>query len=551
MMGKGQAAAQPLFSAGPPPSENSQPARVSPSLETWAEPPPEPNVFTPISVEDRLRNISRRSVHLPSSLPPMQPGQRYSYGSIVAQETEDVRQYQQDYWSQLQNQPYPAAEPQEMFAPVQPAIPEDRWEAAALLPIPPRTIWDEDFPLQPLQEEPPEDWPSRPWEQEERTVEGWLPEGWLPEDMVYAPNEEQHHVPEQESPPPRLSDRLRKAFALSPNPEPSKARLFRTAAVGLMFLLLVFCLLQVGRMVLSMLQNDREMKAVRENYYAQAGVELARDAARVELLPYGVTFAPTATPQPMDTALAVFQGNPEGLSAVENAPEHPALTPSRRTKATEYPDNPLRNIREAFLGLRAENPDIVGRLTIDGLVDETVVMRNNTYYLTHNANGSFSETGAVFVDEACSLKNPPENLLLRGQGTVTGKLLEPLWNYRSQNVDFVRQHAFLRMETLYEAGEYVLFAVIVTDSGAGSSGSFNYAGYPSFPSDEEMDSYVSAAKALSLYEIPVEVQSTDRLLTLSTVGDPRGETLVLMARKLRQGETATSHLLTLQSLRAR
>ena len=92
---------------------------------------------------------------------------------------------------------------------------------------------------------------------------------------------------------------------------------------------------------------------------------------------------------------------------------------------------------------------------------------------------------------------------------------------------------------------------IVTDSGAGSSGSFNYAGYPSFPSDEEMDSYVSAAKALSLYEIPVEVQSTDRLLTLSTVGDPRGETLVLMARKLRQGETATSHLLTLQSLRAR
>ena len=103
---------------------------------------------------------------------------------------------------------------------------------------------------------------------------------------------------------------------------------------------------------------------------------------------------------------------------------------------------------------------------------------------------------------------------------------------------------------MYEEGEYVVFAVIVTSNQAASPQYFNYAGYPSFPSDEQMESYVAAAKQRSLYEIPVEVGAADRLLTLSTLGAPDGATLVLMARGSGR-ESAASSLRALGSIRVK
>ena len=92
---------------------------------------------------------------------------------------------------------------------------------------------------------------------------------------------------------------------------------------------------------------------------------------------------------------------------------------------------------ESLLPLIDENSDVVGQLTIPGVLEEVVVQRNNTYYLTHNYRGSSSDAGAVFVDESCSLRSPPENLLLRGQGTIEGKVFAPLWQYATAGRDFV------------------------------------------------------------------------------------------------------------------
>ena len=97
------------------------------------------------------------------------------------------------------------------------------------------------------------------------------------------------------------------------------------------------------------------------------------------------------------------------------------------------------------------------------------------------------------------------------------------------------------MDTLYEDGLYVVFAVVNASSNPQSPQYFNYAGYPAFQSDWQMGNYVAQAKQLSLYEIPVDVQPSDRLLTLAAIGDGvEKESLVILTRKLRQGETAQS-----------
>lgn len=351
----------------------------------------------------------------------------------------------------------------------------------------------------------------------------------------------------------RAKEGAAKAFANEHLEKGPKFSFGKVVAVCAITVMLVFCVIQMGKIVLDLLQNEEEMKAVREEYYAKSGTELLMDASRVELLPPGVTFTPTATPPPTDGTAQV--GNPaegEVVNAVaQEGSGGPVAALNQRTKADSYAENPMGNIREEFMSLRANNMDIVGHLVIDGVADEIVVQRNNTYYLTHNARGSFSASGAVFMDEACSIKSPPENVLLRGQSAAANNPFQSLRGYVDGGTEYVRQHALVQFDTLYEEAQYVVFAVVMASSDPQSPQYFNYAGYPSFLSDKQMESYVNAAKQQSLYEIPVEVLPSDRLLTLSTIGDGTTKgSLVIMSRKLRAGETAQNFSKALGAIRA-
>lgn len=310
---------------------------------------------------------------------------------------------------------------------------------------------------------------------------------------------------------------------------------------------LLFCAIEGYKMVRSLVASERENTDYLAEYYALSGANATQGANSVELLPPGVTYTPTATPVPVHTATPkpLIDQNDPLIGVVDsggNATFQAALptnTPITRTRQTAYPGNPLLSVSEAFRELRTENPDVVGRITIDGLLDEVIVQRNNTFYLNHNARGLLSDVGAVFVDESCVLSAPPENLLLRAQATVDGKLFAPLRQYAS-GASFLTSHGIVTLETIYETAQYVVFAVIRADGVANSSKYFNYAGYPSFPSDAQMEAYVQGAKAASIYNISVGVRASDRLLTLATVPEG-GDTvsLVLLCRMLREGETAT------------
>ena len=307
-------------------------------------------------------------------------------------------------------------------------------------------------------------------------------------------------------------------------------RVERVLALIVAAAMLLFCGVVGSRVIGDLARNEREMKAVRDDYRERNGTELESGATRVELLPAGQTFTPTATPmptQPVQTPTptpvipireaAVQSLNKRDSSNVQQTPE-PSATPNPRTRLDAYPNNPLRNVMESLLPLCQENADVIGQLTIPGVLDEVVVQRNNTYYLTHSYRGVSSEAGAVFADESISLRVPPENLLLRGQSTVEGKTFAPLWQYATAGGSFMSSAASATLTTLYEQAQYTLFAVIVADSDPASSGYFNYGSHPTFATDADMLAYVESARAHSLYQFNVDVQAGDRLLTLATIG---------------------------------
>lgn len=295
----------------------------------------------------------------------------------------------------------------------------------------------------------------------------------------------------------------------------------RMALVLLLLCLALVCAVKGGDLISLLMNNDVEVKQAREDYKQSNGGDLYSDAQRVALLPAGQTYAPTQTPlatqaPQMPSPTPVFTFNEAAMNHQSNRSD--ASQPSR-TRLSVYPGNELHNMLPSVIALREENKEIVGRLVIEGVLDEVVTQRNNnTYYLTHNYRGANSEAGAVFVDKACTLSTPPENLLLRGQGAVEGKVFAPLWQYVTGGIEFASAHATVRLTSLYEEKDYMLLSVIRASNDPSSPDYFDFSNHPAFSTDEAFFQYVQAAQARSLYPVNLGVSAGDRLLTLATVG---------------------------------
>lgn len=308
----------------------------------------------------------------------------------------------------------------------------------------------------------------------------------------------------------------------------------RVAAIAAVAVMLLFCLIAGGKILMSLSANEREMAQVRQAYQEQQGQALEQAGVKVDLLPAGETFTPTSTPQVFAApkAEAVQSGN-GGETSADTVEEE-----TIRTRLRRYPDNPLCNVLDSMKEISTEYPDVLARLYIPGVLDEYVVQRNNTYYLTHNYRGSLSDGGAVFLDRDCFISTPPENLLLRGEGNVAGVSFAPLWQYESGGIGFAAGACFAQLTTLYEDARYVLFSVIVADSDPAKPGYFDYASHDTFDTDAQMMEYVQSAADRSLYGFSVSVEPSDRLMTLATVSSRgNGKCLVLLFRMVREGET--------------
>lgn len=307
----------------------------------------------------------------------------------------------------------------------------------------------------------------------------------------------------------------------------------RVAAIAAVAVMLLFCLIAGGKILMSLSANEREMAQVRQAYQEQQGQALEQAGVKVDLLPAGETFTPTSTPQVFAApkAEAVQSGN-GGETSADTVEEE-----TTRTRLRRYPDNPLCNVLDSMKEISTEYPDVLARLYIPGVLDEYVVQRNNTYYLTHNYRGSLSDGGAVFLDRDCFISTPPENLLLRGEGNVAGVSFAPLWQYESGGIGFAAGACFAQLTTLYEDARYVLFSVIVADSDPAKPGYFDYASHDTFDTDAQMMEYVQSAADRSLYGFSVSVEPSDRLMTLATVSSRgNGKCLVLLFRMVREGE---------------
>ncbi|MBP3381852.1 MAG: class B sortase, partial [Clostridia bacterium] len=170
---------------------------------------------------------------------------------------------------------------------------------------------------------------------------------------------------------------------------------------------------------------------------------------------------------------------------------------------------------------------------------------DNDTYLHRGFDGKYSRSGTLFFEQSNIIKEGVSNkvTIIYGHNMASGTMFAPL-NKVIGNVYRARSAATFNLDTLYDSGQYKVFAVVISDEGADAAHRFGYL-RTAFADDDDFMSYVDELRARSLFDYPVDVQPNDELVILSTctnksqvkVADGR---CAIIARRVRDGENTTT-----------
>lgn len=189
--------------------------------------------------------------------------------------------------------------------------------------------------------------------------------------------------------------------------------------------------------------------------------------------------------------------------------------------------------------LYALNRQLAGWLSIpnSGVDVQVVQSTNNSEYLKKDFYGNYSRYGCPFMDYRNDARFLNQNTIIYGHHMSDGLIFAELSKYKELN-GFL-ESPILKLDTLYETFYFKVYAVFITNSREQDDNGyiFNYT-VTDFASTENFEAYIKALDERKLYTTGVDINSADKLLTLSTCTyeftDAR---LVVVGRMLRMGET--------------
>ena len=193
-----------------------------------------------------------------------------------------------------------------------------------------------------------------------------------------------------------------------------------------------------------------------------------------------------------------------------------------------------------------KNNDFVGWITIDGtnVVYPVVQADDNEYYLTHNFDKEYESRGTIFMDYLSDPDLGYTNTVIHGHNWLDDTVFSELPQY--SDIDYYREHPVIEYNTRTQMHKWKIFAVFITTASADEDNGyvFNYV-YPDM-GGINFDGYMAEVDKRTIYYTGVDVNSSDKFLTLSTCTrevDTRNYRadcrIVILARMVRDGESAS------------
>ena len=209
----------------------------------------------------------------------------------------------------------------------------------------------------------------------------------------------------------------------------------------------------------------------------------------------------------------------------------------------------LPPMQESFAELYAQNPHVVGWLEMDPDIALPVVQWDNSFYMDHDFDGNESVAGTLFVDSRNTLWPQDDHILIYGHNMKDGSMFGSLNNYR--NVGFLRNTVCIQFNTIYGDAQYVPFALFDASMTKDDPNYFKLIRL-NFSEEQPFDAFLEDVQSRSLFNIPVDVNEDDQLLSLVTCSYSMDNgRFIIMCRKLREDETPEQMEALLQQAKSR
>ena len=211
-------------------------------------------------------------------------------------------------------------------------------------------------------------------------------------------------------------------------------------------------------------------------------------------------------------------------------PEVPSTTRTEETQASETTFPATEPIIETTVPVEtepvilpelaeiyADNPDLVGWITIEGTVLDYPVMHtpeNGEKYLYKNINGNFDVNGLPFIEDGCSMDPESDNIIIYGHNMNSGKMFASLMKYAKK--DYWEEHPTIRFSTLYEEREYKIIAAFYDRVYYKYEDCFKFYQFIDAKDEAHFEEAISYFKENAEYDTGVTAEYGDRLITLVT-----------------------------------
>ena len=182
-----------------------------------------------------------------------------------------------------------------------------------------------------------------------------------------------------------------------------------------------------------------------------------------------------------------------------------------------------------FNELLAKNSDTVGWIQVKGTnINYPIVQTtDNSYYLNHAFDKTSNDAGWVFMDYRNDAVNFNQNTILYAHSRLTGSMFGSLKNILESSWYTNKNNHIIRLSTPTENTMWQVFSVYTIPKES-------YYITPNFNSNEAYQEFLNTMKSRSEVEFSAEVNTNDKILTLSTCKDNFGNRVVMHAKLIKR-----------------
>ena len=186
-----------------------------------------------------------------------------------------------------------------------------------------------------------------------------------------------------------------------------------------------------------------------------------------------------------------------------------------------------------FEKLKEINTDIVGFIEVDNTNISYPVVKSsdNRYYLNHSYKKEKNNIGSIFLDYRNDLDNLSKNNIIYGHGRLDNTMFGSLNNLLDSNNLDSKESYYITLSTPKSIMTFKIFSVYTIPKEG-------YYIKTYFSSNKYFKEFLETIMKRSIYNFNTDVNTSDKILTLSTCKDNFGKRVVVHAKLLKKEETS-------------